>query len=239
MFERGVAYAINGLDTVAVVLTKNSWNNRMLSVGAVPISPRQETSSPLALRIEQLHESVADVTRLVVVGRENLGRAEFVLDDEQMHAVERALGDLIDSRRLLADSPRGNRPPPGAIDYPRWGEIYYRRGEQFGGETKRYLVVSNDLWNQRKTTVLVARTTTQTKHPTEEFPLVQQGEAQVVCGELAAVAPHNLDLDQRPQGQIRLGLGDMAQVARGVTHTHLLRDHLDEFEPEVSSIEPL
>jgi mRNA-degrading endonuclease toxin of MazEF toxin-antitoxin module len=241
MLQRGVAYEIEiagrTQPPLAVVLTKNSWNSRMLSVGAVPITPRSETTSHLALPLDDEPDQVLDPTGLLVVPREKCGRPVKELDDPSLHRLERGLSDLIDAGRLLADPPRGTRPLPGAIDYPRFGEIYYRKGDRIGGEAKRYVVVSNDLWNQRKITVLVARTTTQPKHPTDEFPIVQDGTAQVVCGELGAVPASALDLERRPQGQKRLGLLEMAAVAKGVTHTHLLRDHLDEIEAELGSIE--
>jgi hypothetical protein len=85
--------------------------------------------------------------------------------------------------------------------------------------------------------VLVARTTTQRKHPSDEFPVVQNGEPQVVCGELAAVPAYALDLDRRPHGQTRVGLTEMASVVRGITRTHLPQDYLDPFEIEAVSLE--
>jgi mRNA-degrading endonuclease toxin of MazEF toxin-antitoxin module len=237
MIHRGVAYSINDSDAVAVVLTKDSWNSRMIGVGAVPIRPRDGGTSPVALPLDDDPEQCLDPARLLVIPRERFGKAVRVLDDESLHRLERALGELIDAPRLMAEPLRGTRPPAGQIDYPQWGEIYYRNTERIQGEAKRYLVVSNDLWNRQKATVLVARTTTQPKHPTDEFPLVQNGEAQVVCGELAAVRAYALDLERRPQGQPRVGRKEMAAVVRGITRTHLLQNYLDPFEIEAASLE--
>ena len=238
MLQRGAVYSIVGLDASVVVLTKNSWNQRMLSVGAVPIGPRGDTTWALARPLEDDPDQILDPTRLIAVPRARFGRATAVLADESVHGLEQSLSELVDAARLLDEPPRATRPPAGPIDYPRWGEIYHRKGERIAGEAKRYAVVSNDLWNQRNVTVLVARTTTQPKHPTDEFLVVSGGAAQVVCGELTAVPANALDLDRRPpQGQVRLGISDMAAVVRGTTYTHLLRDYLDEFHIEVASVE--
>lgn len=161
----------------------------------------------------------------------------LVLDDQSLYRLERALAELIDAPRLTRERLRATRPPAGRIDYPQWGEIHYPKADRIAGEAKRYLVVSNDLWNQQKKTVLICRTIAQAKHPVDEFPMIQNGAAQAVCGDLAAVSPNRLDLDRRPRGQTRLGLQEMAAVVRGVTHTHLLREYLDEFEIEAVFLE--
>jgi len=241
VLQRGVAYEIEiagrAGTPLAVVLTKNSWNGRMLSAGAVPIGPRTEATSPFALPLDVDPAEVLDPSRLLAIPQEQIGRPVKELDDGSLHRLERALTELIDASRLLAEPPRGTRPIPGVIDYPRLGEIYYRKGHRIEGEAKRYVVVSHDLWNQKNITVLVARTTTQPKRPTDEFPIVQDGSAQVVCGELTALPASALDLDNRPQGQKRLGLQDMAAVARGFTQTHLLRDYLNPIEAEIGRVE--
>lgn len=237
MGTRGVAYRISGTQTTAVVLTKDSWNTRMIGVGVVPIREPDAETSPVAVPLGDETDRVLEPARLIVVPKEQLDRAELVLEDEKLHELERALADLIDAPRLTTEPLRATRPPAGRIDYPKWGEIYYRNAERIQGEAKRYLVVSHDLWNQQKKTILVCRTTTQPTHPTDEFPIVQDGDAQVVAGELGAVPAAALDLDRRPHGQARLGLQEMAEVARGITRTHLLRDYLDQFEIEAASLE--
>jgi mRNA-degrading endonuclease toxin of MazEF toxin-antitoxin module len=239
MIDRGVAYEINGTGKLGVVLTKDSWNRRMLNVGVVPISPKDdERTSPLALPLDDDPSQCLDPARLLALPRERLGRPRLALDDASLHRLERAVAELIDAERMTRRELRATKPPAGKIDYPRWGEIYYPKSERIAGETKRYLVVSNDLWNQQKRTVLICRTTTQEKYPADEFPVIQGGAAQAICGDLAAISPHHLNLDRRPQGQTRLGLQDMASVVRGVTHTHLLRDYLDDpMEIEAASLE--
>jgi hypothetical protein len=239
MVDRGIAYSINGTDKQGLVLTKDSWNSRGFGVGLVPISPTDdERTSPLALPLDDDPTLCLDPARLVLVPREALGKAQRALSDPSLQRLERKLGELIDAARLTTRPLRGIKPPAGRIDYPRWGEVYYRKSERIQGEAKRYLVVSIDDWNRQGNTILICRTTTQPKQPTDEFPIVQDGKSQVVCGELAALAPHGLDLDQRPQGQVRLGLQEMAAVVGGIAHTHLLRDYLDDpFEIEAVSLE--
>jgi mRNA-degrading endonuclease toxin of MazEF toxin-antitoxin module len=237
MIQRSVAYSINGTGTDGVVLTKDSWNSRMLAVGVVPIKPYDELTSPAALPLDDEPTLNLDPARLVIAPQEKLGRPVRVLDDDSMHRLEQGLAELIDAQRLTTEPLRAVRPPAGQLDYPQWGEIYYPKADRIGGEAKRYVVVSNDLWNSQKKSVLVARTTTQPKHPTDEFPLVAGGVAQVVCGELGAIRPSALDLDRRPRGQTRLGLKEMSSVVHGITRTHVLRDYLDEFELEAVSLE--
>ncbi|MGI9188224.1 MAG: hypothetical protein ACR2J9_12040 [Gaiellales bacterium] len=176
-----------------------------------------------------------DITRLVSVPHGRIGEALAVIDDDVLRGIERAASALLDAERMLAEPPRATRPPPGPIDYPRCGEIYYIAGERIGDEAKRYLVVSNDRWNQRRETVLVVRTTTQTKRPFVEFPVIHDGAAQVACGELTAIPAAAVELRERPPGRHRVGLSDLAGVLRGCSHTHVLRDYLDPFDVEVAN----
>jgi mRNA-degrading endonuclease toxin of MazEF toxin-antitoxin module len=234
MLQRGTLHAIDGTDARAVVITRDAWNARMSSVGMVPLASTAATHGFLA-PLGEGSGLAFDVTGLVTVPRGRIGEALAVIDDGVLHGIERAASALLDAERILADPPRASRLPAGPIDYPRCGEIRYLVGERIDGEAKRYLVVSNDRWNQRRRTVLVVRTTAQTKRPFEEFPLIHDGAAQVVCGELTAIPAAAVELRRRPPGMNRVGLLEFAAVLRGCSFTHMLRDHLDPFEVEIAN----
>jgi mRNA-degrading endonuclease toxin of MazEF toxin-antitoxin module len=228
MIERGAVYRVADAtrELNVVPITKNSWNQRMIGVGCVPLLEGQDWASPHAVHVEAF---VADPARFLVVPKEKFGEALAGLPDEVLASLERAVADLLEVDRLWESPPRATRSPAGAFDYPRWGEIYYRAGERFDGEAKRYVVVSGDLWNRQRRTVLVVRLTSQPKYPSDEFPEVDGSHA--CCGELAAVSASGLDLKRRPPtGPKRLGLGEMSSIARGVCATHLLRQFLSEEE---------
>jgi len=231
LIQRGVAYEIAGgkPDARAVVLTKDGWNERMSSVGAVPMIEPVAARSPYLVYEEP--GFVYDATTLLSVPREVVGEARFTQSDSTLAQIERMLADLLELDRLLVDPPKAIRPPAGPIDYPRWGEVYYIVGQRFDSENKRYVVVSDDRWNQEKQTVLVVRLTSQPKFPSDEFPEIGSGQA--CCGELTAVPASAVNLARRPSTGARVGLGDMAAIARGIASTHVLRDYLDEGELEV------
>jgi hypothetical protein len=233
LIQRGVAYEITGgkADARGIVVTKTSWNDRMLDIGMFPMMTPREVRSPY-LAYER--GFAYDAATIVAVPREFVGEARFTPDDATLAALERQLGDLLELHRLTSDPPRGMRPPAGPIDYPQWGEIYYIAGQRFDGETKRYVVVSGDRWNQQKQTVLVVRLTSQPKFPSDEFP--ELSGYQACCGELTAVSAHRVELRQRPaEGARRVGLTDMAAIGRGIINTHVLRTYLDPIELEVVS----
>ena len=157
MLQRGTLHAIDGTDARAVVITRDAWNARMSSVGMVPLASTAATHGFLA-PLGEGSGLAFDVTGLVTVPRGRIGEALAVIDDGVLHGIERAASALLDAERILADPPRASRPPAGPIDYPRCGEIHYLVGERIDGEAKRYLVVSNDRWNQRRR-FLVGRST--------------------------------------------------------------------------------
>lgn len=232
MIQRGVGYEIAGSrsDARAVVLTKTAWNERMSAVGLVPMLEPAEVDSPF--RVYENPGFVYDVTKILSVPRERVGEARFAPADSILERIEQKLGELLELPRLMSEPPRAVRTPAGVIDYPRWGEVYYIAGQRFDGENKRYVVVSDDRWNQQKRTVLVIRLTSQPKFPSDEFPEVAGYQA--CCGELSAVPAAAVNMTGRPAtGATRLRLTDMAAVAHGIVNTHVIREYLDEVELEV------
>jgi hypothetical protein len=175
---------------------------------------------------------VYDAAMFLSVPKERIGEARFTPEDSVLERAEEALRDILELERLMADPPRAVRSPPGPIDYPRWGEVYYIAGQRFDAENKRYVVVSDDRWNQKKLTTLVVRLTSRPKVPSDEFPKI--GDSQACCGELTAIPANAVELRRRPPtGAKRLGLADMSAIARGVVSTHVIRSFLDEVEIEV------
>jgi len=217
--QRGVAYTLgrpsSGGTVSALVLTNDRWNEVMRGVGVVPLKEPFAPDSPLTPMVGRLQ---ADVGRLVNVSQEYLAEAACVPDPAELRAVEEGLVDVLDLRRLTGPNPRAPTPVPGKLDYPRWAEIYWVQGQSTGDENKRYVVVSNDVLNQRTRVPIVVRTTTRPKKPFEEFPEVLDGAAQAFCGEATAVASSAVDQRNRPAPS-RLPLGDMGAVAHGLAHT--------------------
>jgi len=156
----------------------------------------------------------ADAGRLVVLPQGELSDALYVPEPEEVIGVERGLADVLDLRRLVRPSPLAPQPVPGVIDYPRWGHIYWASGLGTG-ENKRYVVVSNDRWNKQTKAPIIVRMTTQPKRRAEDFPEVQDGDAQACCGEATSVAHAVLNQRQRPSPP-SLPLRDMSAVAGGL-----------------------
>ncbi len=224
MIQRGAVHQISGSATPFVILTRDDWNDRMSSVGGVPILASGSAPEHLRVTLAGL-EGAADITRLQAIPIERIDSPIHVLSDDELLAVERALADIIDAPRFAAEPLRSRRPLPGAINYPRAGEVYYLTGAKIGNETKRYLVASRDDWNRVRDTVLIVRTTTQPKFPVADFPIIQSGAAQAACGELTAVPADALDLSSRPATNKTIGMSDLREVIRGICATYVLRDY--------------
>lgn len=159
---------------------------------------------------------VAMLPNVLALPKEKLGAERRQMNDMEMLSVEVGLKELLALTYLCRPSPV-NAPSPGGslVNYPRWAEIYYA-GPLINGARKRYIVVSNDFWNQQPDRIhLVVRTTTQMKSPGTAFPEIEGGRAQACCGDITSFKSHSFDMIDRPTPE-RLYLADMALVANGL-----------------------
>jgi hypothetical protein len=187
----------------------------MRSLGVVPLKEPFAAPSPLTPTVGAFQ---ADVGRLVNLPKDVLGGAVLAASTAETREIENGICDVLDLARLTGPNPRSPQPPPGPINYPHWSEIYWLGGRDTGGENKRYLVVSNDPWNQQANTPIVVRTTSSSRrHSSDEFPEIQRGQALAVCGEATIVPAQAVNLRRRPQPS-SVPLSDMVSVALGIAH---------------------
>jgi mRNA-degrading endonuclease toxin of MazEF toxin-antitoxin module len=225
--QRGVAYSLDRPSTAGtegvLVLTNDRWNDAMNSVGVVPL--KQPFAEPTRLT-PMVGALQAEAGKLFNLPQGQVAEPLMAPDGDELQAVEIGVCDVLDLARLTGSNPRSPQPPPGQINYPRWSEIYWVGGSNTGGETKRYIVVSNDFWNQQMQSSIVVRTTTSPRRRgSDEFPEIQQGGALAVCGEATLVPAGAVNARQRPNPS-RLNLRDMTAIAFGVAHVLELHDTL-------------
>ena len=185
----------------------------MSSVGAVPIRPG---------RVNMLRPAVSDgdlvavLPNVLAIPKSKLGPERRQLTEAEMVRVKLGLKEILAMSYLRRPVPT-NAPSPGGslIDYPRWGEIYYA-GPLVNGTRKRYVVVSNDFWNQQPDGIhLVVRTTSQLKSHGVAFPEIEGGAARACCGDITSFRSASFDMVGRPDPE-RLDLADMVRVANGL-----------------------
>ena len=206
-----------------LVLTNDRWNEAFDDVGIVPV--RVPIGEPLAATpLISRHPLLCAVAGYpVAVERVALGDEIALADAEGLAAVEDVLCHVLRLAELL-----GPRPAPPlastSAKCPRWSEIYRIHGMVIGGEAKRYVVVSENRWNEASETAVVVRTTTSMRRHGPEFPLIQEGVAKAACAEATTFRWEDFILDPRQLPRPRLlNLADMQQVARGIVETHALR----------------
>jgi mRNA-degrading endonuclease toxin of MazEF toxin-antitoxin module len=159
---------------------------------------------------------VAVLPNVLAIPKGRLGAERRQMTETEMIKVRVGLTELLALTYLRRRTPV-NAPAPGGstVDYPRWGEIYYA-GPLIDGIRKRYVVVSNDFWNQQPDRIhLVVRTTSQNKSPGTAFPEIEHGAARACCGDLTSFRSASFDMLGRPTPE-RLDLADMVRVANGL-----------------------
>jgi hypothetical protein len=216
--RRGDVHGLAGPDTGILVLTDDTWNRVMGSVGGVLVAPRGNID-PLSVELPG-DRRVALIAVLLAIPRRLLTTLEYVAGAAQMELVAAGLRRLLGHPGLLASPPAGPPIPPGPVTYPAWGQIYY--GPPYRGESKRYVVVSHDLHNRATGRPVIVRTTSQPKRDHRSFPAIEGGAARACCGDAATIAEGELRCrpgDHRPVPG-SLSLTDMVAVARGMAKTH-------------------
>lgn len=205
-----------------LVLTNDWWNANFHDVGVVPVRDAVElppAATPLVCRHPRF---CAVAGHPVAVERDALGDEIAVADADGLAAVEDVLCHILWLAELLG--PRPHAPPARTpAGCPRWSEIYHIHGMVIGGEAKRYVVVSENRWNEADGTAVVVRTTTSPRRHGPEFPPIESGQAKAACGEATTVPWEDVIVDPRQRPSPRfLGLADMQRVARGLVETHAL-----------------
>lgn len=218
MIRRGTVYRLDGgsRDLYGVlVLTNDTWNRRMNTVGVVPVRAPRE---PDSIWTPHLRESrlQASVGFLASFPASQLLEIRLVLEEDERDKVAQGLADLLHLESLCNSHPDAPPPVAGVGLFPRWSEIYYA-GPPVGptGQTKRYVVVSDERWNALGRGALAVRTTTQQKIWGEAFPMIEGGAARACCGDATVFPPTAFDLRNRPRPS-SLSLDDMVAIAHGL-----------------------
>jgi hypothetical protein len=202
----------------------------MSSVGVIPLKPLLDPNH-LRPRVCDWPALMALSGHLTALEAASLGAEVRQLSDEEMVRVEDGLSELLALQFICQPIPVLPAAPPGAVTYPRWGEIYYA-GPPIAGERKRYVVVSNDYWNATGLSVVAVRTTSQPKRAGRSFPEIEGGAARACCGDATSFPCGDFDLDDRPIPP-RLDLDDMARVGWGMAETHALYEAIARLGIEV------
>lgn len=187
----------------------------MRAVTIVPLVPAAGQPEPHApIVIPDPQPLAAAVGRIRPVEKQLLGDTCWTLGRQQTSLVEDALRELLAFPSLRVLHPHQPPSPPGPVDYPRWGQVYYRN-ERIAGERKRFVVVSRDDWNRAARGAVFVRTTSQIKRHESAFPHIQRGRAQADCGNPIAMLSGEVSLRDRPD-PARLSLQDMVAIASGL-----------------------
>jgi mRNA-degrading endonuclease toxin of MazEF toxin-antitoxin module len=216
--RRGEVHGLAGGETGLLVLTNDTWNRVMGSVGGVLVAPHGDLD-PLSVELPG-DRRVALVGVLLTIPHARLTTLEYVVPSAQLEHVAGGLRSVLGHPVLLSSPPAAPPIPAGPVTYPAWGQIHY--GPPHRGESKRYVVVSHDLHNRTTGRPIVVRTTSQAKRDHRSFPTIEGGTARACCGDAAALAERHLRCrpgDARPI-PASLSLTDMVAVARGMSQTH-------------------
>jgi mRNA-degrading endonuclease toxin of MazEF toxin-antitoxin module len=215
---RGYIFDVEGksANTVgALVLTNNVWNRIMSGVAAVPVRGPAVRPPQGALRIRGM--GWIDLPAMAHLPQAKLTNALYKLTPEAMDRVEDKVVEVLALVDLCCGDPLPPHSPPGAVTYPRWGDIYWTQGFDTGGQDKRYVVVSHDHHNAATQRPFLVRTTAP-KCNAQDFPLVQGGAAHTCPGELRTAPSAAVEMRKRPKPD-SLNVHDMAATAYGLVST--------------------
>jgi mRNA-degrading endonuclease toxin of MazEF toxin-antitoxin module len=199
-------------------VSTNDWNRAMSDVVAVPLDDEDVVGGvPSASEVDVHGESVVAVAGALqsISTEHELGPFVAMAAAEDVQDVERQIAELLQLRSLCGPAPRA-LPVIGHPDrYPRWSEIHFgpRRGDP--PETKRYVVVSDNVWNATMPRVLCVRTTCSPRCGGAGFPEIQGGRAEACCGNITSLRTGALSLRGRASPP-SVGLLDMVTIARDI-----------------------
>lgn len=153
-----------------------------------------------ALPIRRVHEDPTDVAigscfvaigRVVRVHRLELGDGLHSLTEAEQDRVDEALAGLLLIPQMCSPDPVRPATPDG--EYPKWGRIYYAE-PPLGGQTKRWLVVSHNVFNAYSGLAVCVRTTSNTSLQGPTLPSIQRGFALAVAPDVMAKKLARFDL---------------------------------------------
>jgi hypothetical protein len=195
----------------------------MKGVGAVPVRRLLKPPIPPGGIALPGPKGWAAPGALAFLTRARLVGAVHVLAANELAAVEDRLVELLALADLCAEAPSPPSPPSGPVDYPRFGDVHWIRGQETGGEDKRYVVVSHDHHNAAGNRPLVVRLTSRDKSRFEDFPRLRDGSGHACPGELFAAPTDVIVTRDRPEPS-RVDFEDSVAMARAVVSTHALED---------------
>ena len=217
--SRGVAYAPRNEADPAVgllVLTDDLWNGSVDDVTVVPIAPREFEAPPFSPSVDVYGAKPAVVGMLRSVEVDELGAPITTLSGFDMGSVEDAFRELLGMDGLLLDPPRSS-PMASGRQFPRWSHIYY--GPERAGQTKRWVVLSDNVWNLATGGAVILRTTSKLWRIGPGYPAIQHGHAVAAAGDLLSVSSRRLDMRNLPRPP-SLSIADMVSIAHAVLEVH-------------------
>lgn len=218
--RRGVFYGVPTLPKALglLVLTNDQWNDApTLEVsGALVFAETGPGRTPIAGLT--LHAGP-----LMRVSKEHVADPRVELSPEQLAPVQAAVSEILGLDGLLTDPPRVPDPQPGAIDYPRWSNIYYA-GDPVGDppERKRYVVVSHDQYNRALGGAICIRTTTSERRGGPTIPTLRDGTTKAVCVLPTFYVTHRVGIRAARPVPAQLFLPDMVTIAAGLREALVL-----------------
>ena len=181
-------------------------------ITAVPI--RRSRTDPTEVEVDA---GFVAVGRLVRAHRLQLGEELFSLSAVEQNQIDEALAGLLLIPQMCSPDPIRPATPNG--DYPQWGRIYYAE-PPLDGETKRWLIVSSNVFNAHSGLAVCVRTTSNLSMQGPMSPTIQRGFALAVASDVMVKRLERFDL--RSSGQLpQAEFSEMRNVAIG------LANHLD------------
>lgn len=213
--RRGVLYRVPFFKRAfgLVVLTNDEWNDATTQDLAGALAYNEVGAGRVAIPRTDVW-----VGTLLALPKTDLAEAVRELDPRQLRIIEGALADALALPELLAHAPRAPQGLAGAIDYPRWSNVYYA-GPQVGEppERKRYVAVTRDEHNHALGGAVFVRTTTSPRRGGRGIPVLRDA-TRAICTLPTFIATASVRMrrgDARPE-PAQFFLPDMAAIARGL-----------------------
>lgn len=181
-------------------------------ITAVPIS--RIRTDPTEVEVQA---GFVAVGRPVRAHRLQLGEELYSLSAVEQNQVDEALAGLLLIPQMCSPDPTRPGTPDG--NYPQWGRIYYAE-PPLDGQTKRWLIVSHNVFNAYSGFAVCVRTTSKLSLQGPMTPAIQRGFALAVATDVMVKRLDRFDL--RSSGDLpQAEFSEMRNVAIG------LANHLD------------
>lgn len=159
-YHRGQIVEVDlGGAEAAVVVSESHWNTSTHSPVVVPL---YTNIKPNVLRPRIPRIGVADCTRPITMQEKHLGKSVGRWSPPVEAAVRLALRAMLNIDTLISGAVPTPPPASSAPWFPRFGDIHYSL-HPLAGESKMFVIVSDDAWNQRHAFALGVRLTSKTK----------------------------------------------------------------------------